>query len=71
MMGNVMAEARGEMSSKGNMKNESVSCEEWDKRILEKGEAEVRPLVERSVLEDRAGRCRWRTEHGFCVEWQA
>lgn len=48
-----------------------VSCEEWHKRILEKGEAEVRPLVERSVLEDRAGHCRWRTEHGFCGEWQA
>lgn len=70
-MSNVMSEARGEMSSKGNMKNESLSCEEWDKRILEKEEAKVRPLAKRSVLEDRAGHCYWRTEHGFCGEWQA
>lgn len=42
-----------------------------DKRILAKGKAEVRPLVERGVLEDRAGPSIWRTECGFCGDQQA
>lgn len=42
-----------------------------DKRILAKGEAEVRPLIERGVLEDRVGHCIWRTECGFCGDQRA
>lgn len=48
------------------MKDESkLAVRNGDKRILAKGKAEVRPLIERGVLEDRAGPCTWRTECGF------
>lgn len=49
------------------MKDESeLAVRNGDKRILAKGKVEVRPLIERGVLEDRVGHCIWRTECGFC-----
>lgn len=46
------------MSSKRNIKNESeLAVRNGDKRNLAKGKAAVRPLIERGVLEDRAGHC--------------
>lgn len=52
-------------------KESELDVRNGDKGILAKGKAEVRPLIERGVLKDRAGHCIWRTERGFCGDWQA